>query len=240
MQPTALITGGNSGIGYATAKLFKDNGYDVTITGRDETRLAEAAEKLDVKGFTADMSSVEDIAALANHYKDSPLNVLVNNAGICKVAPLEYLNTSDIEESLNINVRGTMLLTQQLLTSLRKAKGCVINVSSAIVENGVPNSSLYAASKGAIDAFTRNLALELAPDEVRVNAVTPGSIDTPLFGKLGIPETEVNAIREQIKSTIPLQRHGKPEEVAQVIYAQVNSTYVTGSIWTVDGGVAAY
>ena len=85
MQPTALITGGNSGIGYATAKLFKDNGYDVTITGRDETRLAEAAEKLDVKGFTADMSSVEDIAALANHYKDSPLNVLVNNAGIMRI-----------------------------------------------------------------------------------------------------------------------------------------------------------
>jgi len=239
MQLSALITGGNSGIGYATAKLFKDNGYDVTITGRNESRLAEAVEILGVKGFIADISLVDDIEMLASHFKNEPLNVLVNNAAICKVAPLDIFSIADIEESLNTNVRGPMLLTQQLLPSLRTTKGCVINVSSAIVGNGTPNASLYAATKGAIDAFTRSLALELAPDGVRVNAVSPGSIDTPLFGKLGIPVAEVSAIRDHIKSTIPLQRHGLPNEVAQVIYAQVLSTYVTGSIWAVDGGVDA-
>jgi len=239
MGATVLVTGGNSGIGYATAEHFKNKGYDVIISGRDKNRLAEAAERLNVTAYVCDMGSVEDINELASQFCDRPLDVLVNNAGSLKVSPLESLNSADIEELINTNVVGPVLLTQRLLPSLRSVKGCVVNVSSIMSNCGVPNCSIYAATKGAIDAFTRSLSLELAPDGVRVNAVSPGSIDTPLSSKSGIPESVVSSIREQIKATIPLQRHGMAEEVAEVIYAQASSSYVTGAVWSVDGGVGA-
>ena len=239
MKPTALVTGGNSGIGFATAKYFKENGYDVTISGRDENRLVQAAQRLGVAYAVADMSCVKQITSFTTWFQDKPLNVLVNNAGIYNLSPLGEICVEDIAKSLNTNIRGPMLLTKNLLPALKNAKGCVVNISSAIVENGVPNSSLYATTKGAIEAFTRNLALELAPEGIRVNAVSPGSINTSLFNKFDIPMSDIATIREHIRSTIPLQRHGSPYEVAEVVYAMAISHYVTGSIWTVDGGISA-
>ena len=125
------------------------------------------------------------------------------------------------------------------MPALQKRQGCVTNISSAITNNGLPNASLYAATKGAIDAFTRSLARELAPQNIRVNVVSPGAIDTPIITKFGFNEEQIKVFKAQVETTIPLQRYGRSEEVAQVIVAQVEATYVTGAVWAVDGGVDA-
>jgi len=154
--------------------------------------------------------------------------------------PLSAITDEDFSLFLNTNIRAPLVLIRNLLPALIKKQGSIVNVSSAIVNNGLPNAALYAAGKGAMDAFTRSLALELADKKIRVNAVSPGAIDTPILRKLGITEEAMNAIRAQQEATIPMRRYGTPEEVAQVIVAQLESTYVTGSIWSVDGGVDAY
>lgn len=239
MNKIALITGGNSGIGYATARMFKERGYAVTISGRHPEKVFKAAKELQVEGVVADMARLDDLKALAERFNDSGVDVLVNNAAIATFMPISAHTESDYTLFLNTNIRGPMALVQALLPALQKRQGCVTNISSAITSNGLPNASLYAATKGAIDAFSRSLALELAPQNIRVNVISPGAIDTPIITKLGIDDSQIEGIKAHVASTIPLQRYGRPEEVAQVILAQVEATYVTGAVWAVDGGVDA-
>lgn len=236
---TALVTGGNSGIGYATAKCLKEKGYRVCISGRDEQLVAAAAEELGVSFAIADMASLEDLETLAERFSDG-LDALVNNAAIARFMPLTEISTKDHELFYNTNVRGPLVLINALLPALEKHRGSITNVSSAIVNNGLPNAALYAATKGAVEAFTRSLALELAPKNIRINVVSPGAIETAILYKLGrTPEQRIAAKKRQ-EALIPLSRYGAPEEVAQVIVSQLEATYVTGSIWSVDGGVDAY
>ena len=239
MNKKALITGGNSGIGYATASLFKDRGYQVTISGRNSEKLSKAAAELGVEWVIADMARIEDLKMIATKFAENGLDVLVNNAGIAAFMPIDAHTELDYERFLNTNIRGPLALIQALLPALRIRQGCIINVSSAICSNGLPNASLYAATKGAVDSFSRSLALELAPQNIRVNVVSPGAIETPIFSKMGLDEKQMEAIKANVESTIPMQRYGRPEEVAQVIFAQVEATYVTGAIWGVDGGIDA-
>lgn len=239
MQKTALVTGGNSGIGFATAKLLKSKGYQVTICGRDEGRVANAAEELGVNGIVADMGNVEQVQNLAIQFIGKPLNALVNNAAIARFLPLPYCTNTDFDEFFNINVRGPLDLIKALLPSLQEARGSITNVSSAVVNNGLANAALYAATKGALESATKSLALEFAPLGVRVNAVSPGAIDTPIITKFGLDEQTIAAIKAQMETTIPLGRYGTADEVATVIVAQLESTYTTGAVWSVDGGVNA-
>ena len=240
MTSKVLITGGNSGIGYATAKLFKKKGYDVYISGRNADKIKQAGEELGVNWLVADMADMQDVKALASHFADKGLDVLVNNAATAKLMPITSLTEDDFTVFFNTNVLGPMVLSKELIPVLESSHGCIINVSSIIVDNGVPNFTLYASTKGAIEAFSRNLALELAPKKIRVNAVSPGAIDTPIFTKIGLAPEVVAATRAQQELTIPLRRYGRPEEVAEVIVAQAESTYVTGAVWKVDGGVDAF
>lgn len=237
MKKAALVTGGNSGIGYATAKLLKARGYAVTISGRNAQRVADAAKELGVEAVVADMANSADVAKLAAHFDGNPLDVLVNNAGIARFIPLQFGSAADFDEVMNTNVRGPLDLIKGLLPSLERAKGSVTNVSSAVVNNGLANAVLYAASKGALEAATKSLAIELAPVGVRVNAVSPGAIDTPIITKFGLDEQTIIAAKAHMETTIPLKRYGKAEEVAEVIVAQLESSYTTGAIWAVDGGV---
>lgn len=234
-----LITGGNSGIGYATAVQAKKLGYEVTICGRDETRVEDAAKVLGVRAIVADIGCPEQVERLASHFFDGGLDILVNNAAIARFMPITSHTLADYDEFLNVNIRGPLLLIQKLVTALAKKKGVIVNVSSVITNNGLPNASLYAATKGAIDGFTRSLALELAPQGIRVNCVSPGAIDTPLIGKLGLKPEQIKEIKAHQETVIPLGRYGVSDEIAQVILAQAEFSYVTGSIWTVDGGVDA-
>lgn len=239
MNKTALITGGNSGIGYAAASLFKDRGYRVTISGRNSDKLSKAAVELGVDWIVADMARFDDLKTIATGFTENGLDVLVNNAAIAAFMPIDAHTEADYEKFLNTNIRGPMALIQALLPALRKRHGSIVNISSAISSNGLPNASLYAATKGAMDAFSRSLALELAPQNIRVNTVSPGAIDTPIFSKMGLDENQITSIRAHVENTIPMHRYGRPEEVAQVILAQAEATYVTGAVWAVDGGVDA-
>lgn len=237
-QKTALVTGGNSGIGFATAALLKKHGYLVTISGRSEAALLEAAAQLGVDHAVAEMANPEHLERLAAGFPHG-LDLLVNNAGIAQFMPMEAHTAAIIDHCFQVNVRGPMLLTQALLGSLEQRSGSVVNVSSIIVENGKPHASLYAATKGAVDAMVRSLALELAPRGIRVNAVSPGAIETPMVDKLGIPDELKPALIQEQSNAIPMKRFGQPREVAEVILALAKSSYVTGAIWKVDGGVNA-
>ncbi len=239
MEKVALVTGGNSGIGYATAKLLKAKGYDVYISGRNADRVQQAAVELDVKSVVADMSNSSDVEQLSAIFLEDGLDILVNNAGIANLAPLERITHEVFLEIFNTNVWGVLQLIKELLPALeRRAGSSITNISSAITCKGVPGLSLYAATKGSVEALTKTLAIELAPKNIRVNAVTPGAIDTPIFGKLGIKPENFPEELKQAFAGIPLKRTGTSEEVAQVIVAQLESTYVTGAIWAVDGGVS--
>ncbi len=235
-----VITGGNSGIGYAIAKLSKDKGYDVSIIGRDSMRVGQAAEELGVTGLIADIGNVGDLKHVAERYLQSGLDVLVNNAAIARFMPIEVNSEADYEEFFNTNIRGPMMLSQLMLPALEKRKGCITNISSAIVNNGLPNATLYAATKGAVESFSRSLAVEFAPKGIRVNVVSPGAVNTPLLGKLGVPEEQVEAVKaHQEQNIIPLGRYANPDEIAHVVLAQIEADYVTGSVWNADGGLSA-
>jgi NAD(P)-dependent dehydrogenase (short-subunit alcohol dehydrogenase family) len=236
MTKIALVTGGNSGIGYATAKLLKEKDYEVFISGRNANKVQQAAEELDVQFIIADMSVSSNIEQLASHFLQTGIDVLVNNAGIPKLTALEDVTREDFLEIVDVNIWGYLYLIKQLLPALRKRKGCVTNISSLSATRGVPRYSLYALTKGAVEAFTRSIAAELAPD-IRVNAVAPGPINTPILGKVGINLTDVLDPAKQTYGHIPLKRMGESDEVAHVVLAQLEATYATGSVWSVDGGV---
>ncbi len=234
----ALITGGNSGIGLATACLFQRHDYEVVITGRDAGRVERAAEQLGCEARVCDLTDMDSLARLAESFQDG-LDVLVNNGGTATFVPIEMHTPELFDQFIHTNVRAPLFLCQYLLPALEQRGGVVVNVSSVIVESGKPGGSLYAVTKGAIDAMVRSLALEFAPRGVRVNAVSPGPIDTPIFGKMGAPEAVVTEkLAEQVEAT-PMKRLGTPEEVADVILAQAQSSYTTGVVWKVDGGVSA-
>lgn len=239
MNKIALVTGGNSGIGFATCKLLKKKGYIVFLSGRNLKKVQQAAEELGVNFLLLDMANMDHIRQAACFFQSDGLDLLVNNAAVAMFQSIEKITEEDFSISFNINVRGPLLLIREVLPALIKRKGCIVNVSSVIVDNGLANASLYAATKGAIDALTRSLALELAPQKIRVNAVSPGATDTPILQKLGLTSEQLMGIRAQQEAMIPLRRYGSPEEIAEVIVAQAQASYVTGSVWTVDGGVSA-
>lgn len=239
MGRVALITGGNSGIGLVVAKKLISSEYEVYISGRDPMKTKQAALALGAKAVIADLKSLEHLTSIAAPFSEKGLDVLVNNAAIATFVPIGMLSAESFDEHFHVNVRSPLFLIKALLQALEKRKGTVINISSVISQCGVPGFSLYAATKGAIEAFTRNLAIELAPRCIRVNAVCPGAIDTPIFTKMGIAEDQLETTKSHIASSIPLQRFGTPEEVADVVVAQVEASYVTGAVWHVDGGVSS-
>ena len=169
----------------------------------------------------------------------SGLDALVNNAGIGRPSPIETIDEDTFEEHFATNVRGPLLLIRYLLPAPERRTGWIVNVSSIITHRSSPGFALYAASKGALEAATGPLALELAPRGIRVNAVCPGAIDTPIFSKMGLSPQQLGQARAQLLEKIPVGRFGHLDEVAEVIVAQLEASYVTGSVWAVDGGVSA-
>ncbi|MGH8592881.1 MAG: SDR family NAD(P)-dependent oxidoreductase [Gammaproteobacteria bacterium] len=238
MHRVALITGGNSGIGNAVAKKLISLGYYVYISGSDPRKTKQAALALGAEAIIADLRSLESIECIAAPFSEKGLDVLINNAAIVSFLPIDMLSEQSFDDHFHVNVRSPLFLIKALLKPLEKRKAAVTNISSVISQCGVPGFSVYAATKGAIEAVTRNLAIELAPRCIRVNAVCPGAIDTPIFSKMGIPEDQLETTESHIASSIPLQRFGTPEEVADVVVAQVEASYVTGAVWHVDGGVS--
>lgn len=236
-----LITGGSSGIGFASAKRLKQEGADVLITGTNDEKLAVAASELGVHTLKNDAGDPSSGAALAEAVRSTlgKLDGAFLNAGFGRFAPLEAVSAEDFDEQYAVNVRGPLLQAQGI--ALLLADGAALVLNTSIAQNiGLPASAIYSSTKGALRTLTRVLARELAPRKVRVNAVSPGPIETPFFDRTGMTEQEVQEMSGQILANVPLGRFGSAEEVASVatFLLSTDASFVTGSEYVVDGGMS--
>jgi NAD(P)-dependent dehydrogenase (short-subunit alcohol dehydrogenase family) len=241
---TALITGGTSGIGLATARALHNEGYAIILTGQNADRL-EAARKMlpeSVLVLRVDSRSIDDAKRLAEVIGDKfgRLDAAFLNAGIGRMLPFEAIDEATYSDHFDTNVKGPYFTLQKILP-LFDAKGSVVFNSALGASKGVPNWSLYSATKGALNALVRSLAVELGPRGIRVNSISPGPIDTPAFNKLGLPPEKVAQFKESVIGQAPLRRIGSSEDVARLVafLASQDSSYITGIDIVIDGGLLA-
>lgn len=236
----AVVTGGNSGIGYASAAKLKANGAKVIITGRSQERVEKAANELGVTGIVADVTSLDAIDNLVNQVKDSHGNVdvLFVNAGIFTPAPIGQITEEIYDTQFGINFKGAVFTTEKFLPILNDGAS-IINLSSINAYTGMPNTAIYAATKAALNSYTRTAATELAPRKIRVNAVNPGPVETPIFGKTGMEQEQLEGFAAAMQERIPLKRIGQPEDVANLVafLASDDASFITGGEYNVDGGM---
>ena len=236
---TAVITGGNSGIGYATASKFKELGANVIITGRNKQAVEQAAGELGVTGLLADQANLDDIDRLVREVKNEfgHLDILFINAGVAVFAPLEHLTEEQFDSTMNVNFKGAFFTLQKFLPILQDGAS-VINLSSINAYTGMPNTAVYAASKAAMNSLTRTAAYELAPRNIRVNAVNPGPVNTAIFGKLGMPDEAIKEFASTMQNRIPLKRFGEAEDIANLVafLASDDANFITGAEYNIDGG----
>jgi NAD(P)-dependent dehydrogenase (short-subunit alcohol dehydrogenase family) len=242
----ALVTGGSSGIGAATAKQLAERGARVIITGRNEAALkSAAAQHPNIDWVVADVGKLADAAKTIDFVvkKHGRLDVLVNNAGVAPIAPLADASPAHVSAVFQTNVLGLVELTRAALPLLRKSKGNVVNLTTVIADEPFANMSVYCASKAAVLALTRSWAQELAAEGIRINAVSPGPIETPLFtpDKLGISAAQLEQMGAGVLALVPSKRFGKADEVASVItfVASKAASFVNGAQYTVGGGIEA-
>jgi NAD(P)-dependent dehydrogenase (short-subunit alcohol dehydrogenase family) len=239
----ALVTGGTTGIGRATAELLHAGGARVAVTGQNADTLAAAARELpsDVLVLRSDARSLADATQLAADVQErfGKLDVLFLNAGIAQLAPFEAVDEAFYQEHMDVNVKGVVFTLQKLLPLLAPGASVVVNTSVAD-QRGTPGLSIYSASKGAVAALVRALAVELAPRGVRVNSVCPATILTPIQQKFGLPPDVAQATAQKYTERIPLGRFGAADEVARAVLflASPSASYITGTELVVDGGLA--
>jgi NAD(P)-dependent dehydrogenase (short-subunit alcohol dehydrogenase family) len=240
----AVITGGSSGIGLATAKRFVDEGAHVVITGRREKELAEAAAFIgkNVTTVAGDVSDLEDLDRLYAVVKEKHghIDVLFANAGAGTIAPLEVATEKHFDHTFDVNVKGMFFTAQKALPLLKDGGSIILNSSVSNVL-GLLGFTAYAASKAAVRSFARGWTLELKDRGIRVNCVSPGAIDTPaLATTTGLTAEQAEQAAEQFTTQIPMGRRGMPEEIAAavVFLASDESSYITGVDLAVDGGMA--
>jgi NAD(P)-dependent dehydrogenase (short-subunit alcohol dehydrogenase family) len=240
---TALITGGTSGIGLETARQFVAEGARVIVTGSNASSVAAAREELGGKAkvLVSDAADVGAQKTLADAVQDAfgKLDILFVNAGTAQFGPLEQWTEESFDRSLAVNVKGPFFLVQALLPLFNKGAAIVLN-TSINAHIGMPNSSVYSLTKGALLTLARTLSGELIGRGIRVNAVSPGPIATPLYSKLGMSATDMNAMAVQIQGQIPAGRFGNPSEVAKtvVFMASDEASYIVGSELLIDGGMS--
>jgi NAD(P)-dependent dehydrogenase (short-subunit alcohol dehydrogenase family) len=239
---TVVVTGGNSGIGLATAKLFHQEGARVAISGRDQKTLNEAVKTIggDTLAVKADVSKLADLdkffAQIAAKF--GKIDALFANAGIAKFAPVSDSSEQMFDETFDINVKGLYFTVQKALPYLNNGAGIVLN-SSVVNTKGGANTSVYAASKAAVRSLARTFAAELVDRGIRVNVVSPGPISTPIFGRTGLPQAAIDEFATHIKSQVPMKRFGTPEEIGHAVLflASSEASYITGVDLYVDGGL---
>jgi NAD(P)-dependent dehydrogenase (short-subunit alcohol dehydrogenase family) len=239
----ALITGGNSGIGFATAKQFVKEGAYVFITGRREPELAAAAKEIgkNVTGVQGDVSNLDDLDRLFAQIKreKGKLDIVFANAGVATYAALGEITEDHYDSIFNINVKGFLFTVQKALPLLPNGASIILN-ASIVASKGFSSNSVYSATKAAVRSFARTWTTDLKDRRIRVNAISPGPIDTPGLSKL-LASSEVGQQRITALATlVPLGRLGTPDEIAKavVFLASDDSSYITGTELFVDGGFA--
>jgi NAD(P)-dependent dehydrogenase (short-subunit alcohol dehydrogenase family) len=240
----AVITGGNSGIGFSTAEKFIDEGAQVIITGRNEESLKKAVEQLgsNAKYLVSDSSSLEQNLNFAQQLKAigvEKVDVFFYNAGVAQFAPVAETDVAVFEANLNTNFRGAYFTTQSLIPILNNGASIIFN-TTVLGQRTMAGNAAYGASKAALGSLTKTLSIELASQKIRVNSLSPGAISTPIYSKLGMNEAQLNEFAAGFIPKIPLARFGNPEEIANaaLFLASNESSYVTGSELTVDGGTS--
>jgi NAD(P)-dependent dehydrogenase (short-subunit alcohol dehydrogenase family) len=239
----AVITGGNSGIGLESARNFINEGAKVVIFGRNKETLDKAAEELGSNAFPiqGDVSNLDELESLFKTTSETfgKVDVLFVNAGIAPVAPLEYATTDHFDQVFNINVKGAYFTVQKAVPYLNEGASVILNTSVVNVK-GMQNMSVYSASKAAVRSLARTLSSELIEKGIRVNAVSPGPIETPIFNKMGLTQEQQDEFGTAVSSMVPMKRFGKPNEVANTVtfLASADSSYIVGSEIAVDGGLS--
>ena len=236
----ALITGGTTGIGAATAKLFQAEGATVIVTGQSP-KSAEAARVAmpGVDIVVSDQGDPNAARSLVEQIKEKHgrIDVLFVNAGIAHFTPLEGVDEAFFDRHFNINVRGLYFVVKHAAPAIPDG-GAVISTGSTAASSGEPGISVYAATKAAVRSLSRSLAAELAPRNIRVNTLSPGPVETPIFGKTGLPKEQVDGFLAEMQNRVPLKRIGQPEEIAKAaLFLATDATYITGTELIAGGGL---
>jgi NAD(P)-dependent dehydrogenase (short-subunit alcohol dehydrogenase family) len=241
-RPVALITGGTTGIGFATARVLHEQGYAVVTTGQHPERVAAAKEALPagVVVLRADARVMSDTELVADEVRArfGRLDALFLNAGVGPMQPVEAVSEAAFDDNFAVNVKGQFFTLQKVLPLLREGASVVL-MSALGVYLGAPNYSVGTATRGAMMAMVAPLAVELAPRRIRVNAVLPGAIETPAFGKLGLSPEQLAKFDEWIRPRLLVGRAGTSEDVARVVAFLVSpaAAYVNGACIPIDGGM---
>ncbi|BBU61529.1 oxidoreductase [Methylosinus sp. C49] len=240
----AVVTGGNSGIGLATAELFAKEGAQVVVTGRRKAELDAAVARIGASavGVQGDVSSLEDLDRLYAEVKErfGRIDILFANAGVVRLAPIEAVNEAFFDHMFDINVKGLLFTVQKALPLFSEGGTIVLNSSIANTV-GTPGFGVYSATKAAVRSFARTWTAELKDRKIRVNVVSPGPIETPIFDTMGLSEQQHDELAGQLETSVPLGRFGRSEEVAEAVLflASSASSYVAGVDLYVDGGMVA-
>jgi NAD(P)-dependent dehydrogenase (short-subunit alcohol dehydrogenase family) len=238
----ALVTGGNSGIGLASAKRLQEEGAKVAIAGRSQKTLDEAVKTIGngVVAIQADVSRLEDIDKIysAVQKKLGKIDILFVNAGVAKFAPLTQTSETTFDENFSTNIKGAYFTIQKAVPHLNDGASVILNTSVAGIK-GTEGTSAYSATKAALRSLARTSAAELVGRGIRVNAVAPGPIETPIFGRTGLPQQAIDEFAKGLSERVPMKRFGQPEEVAGVVafLASSDASYITGEEIHVDGGI---
>jgi len=238
---TAVITGGNSGIGFATAEEFISQGAKVLFTGRKQDLVNEAASQLGAVGIVSDQSDLSQIDKLVKKASTEfgKVDILVINAGIFSIVPFELVTEKNYDSIMSINLKGVFFTLQKFIPLLNDGSSVVMTSALGATTSGAPGTSVYNATRAAVNSLARSLSFELAPKGIRVNTVSPGPIETPIFGKVGLPAEAIQQMAGAMQQRIPLKRFGTAADVAKLItfLASSDASFITGSEYLIDGGI---
>lgn len=238
----AVVTGGNSGIGQAAAAEMARLGARVVISGRDE-KMLQTVNQLsgDVLAVQADVTKLADLERLFQQTEDAfgKVDILFVNAGLAVLKPLSEMTEDNFDTVMNVNFRGAYFTVQKALPHLNDGASIVLN-TSINAHIGMPTTTVYAASKAALSSLIRTVSAELVGRNIRVNAVSPGPVETPFYGKLGMDEAQMQGMAAGILEQVPMKRFGKPEEIARVVafLASDDASFMLGTEITADGGMS--
>lgn len=239
----AVITGGNSGIGLATAERFVDEGADVIITGRRQGELDSAVKKIgkNISAVQGDVSNLADLDRLYNEVKSKKgrVDILFANAGIVELSALGTITEQHYDKIFDINVKGLLFSVQKILPLMPEGSAIILNASIVSIK-GMPDFSVYSASKAAVRSFARTWTNDLKGRKIRVNVISPGPVHTPGVEDMGQSEEKKKEMQKNLAASVPMGRFGEPDEIAKavVFLASDDSSFITGIELYVDGGMA--